>query len=91
MQNTDQNSVDNTTGNFKIGHYNLCYGALCKFNMFDFTIFSIMCLDEVGILLTSKKHLSICGSESAVCRTEFWGLYADNFEIVCIKQGYGAF
>ena len=68
------------------------YARLLNFlNQFDFLIFSIMHLDVVIILLTSKKHLSICGSESAECRTEFWGLYADNFEIVCIKQGYGAF
>jgi hypothetical protein len=38
-----------------------------------------MCLDEVGIPLTSKKHLSICGSESALYRTKFLGLYTDNF------------
>jgi hypothetical protein len=69
---------------FKLFIITKAMGALCKFNMFDFTIFSILCLDEVGILLTSKKHLSICGSESAECRTEFWGLYVDNFEIVYI-------
>ncbi len=73
MHNVEQNSGDYTCGNFKIGHYNLCYGALFKFNMFDFTIFSIMCLDEVVILLTSKKHLSICGSESTKRNTKFWG------------------